>query len=88
MTGRGLNVKMLDLEAMNQNIFTLETLWFSIMAHNPPLNRYLDDTIRQYAFLLQRITMDTIYYMLRMNNVDFNIYPNVEGLIAAKKPSL
>jgi len=63
-------------------------MWFSIMAHNPPLNRYLDDTIKQYAYLLQRVALDTMHYMLRMNDIDFKAYPSIEGLISAKKPKL
>lgn len=88
LTGRGVNVKMLDLLTMNSNFMTVETLWFTIISQTLPLKDFLDESIKQYSSILQTQTLKTIKFLLRMNQCDFAQVPSIEGLIASRKKFL
>lgn len=79
---------MLELEEMNRHIFTMDALWFTVVVHKRPLAPFLDDSVRQYANLVQKAFAKALHELLTMNAVDFNVYPSIVGLVAAKNPAL
>lgn len=67
----------------------METLWLSEMVKNSPLKEILDESVKQYAILLQNQTLKTLRMLLRMNqNCDFQACPSIDGIVAAKRVSM
>lgn len=89
LTGRGLNVKLLDLHELNKDIFTMETLWLSLMIHREPLCKIVDDQIIQFSYILNDLSCRLINQFLSLNqNSEFNEVESIAALVASKKPEV
>jgi hypothetical protein len=85
-SGRAINARILDITEMNKNILTMETLWLSVIVKNSPLKEILDESVRQYAIILQNQTLKTLRILLRMNqSCDFEACPTIDRIVAAKR---
>lgn len=74
---------------MNKNILTMETLWLSVAVQTPPFRDILDESVKQYASILQGQTLKTVRMLLRMNEeCDFSAFPSIEGIVAAKQSKM
>lgn len=82
--GRALNVRLLDLAAMNKQLITLDTIWFIFTINDPPLVALIDEATRQYARVLYRQLLSVLNYLLAVNsNCDFETTPTIEQAVAA-----
>ncbi|CAG9330925.1 unnamed protein product [Blepharisma stoltei] len=89
VTGRGLNVKLLDLKEINNDIFTMETLWLALMVYREPLSKIADDQVNQYAMLLNDTICKLVNEFLSLNrNCDFEAVKSIAGLVASKNPEV
>ncbi|CAG9332783.1 unnamed protein product [Blepharisma stoltei] len=89
ITGRGLNIKLLDLHEINSDFFTMETLWLSMMTDREPLRTVVDDEVSQYASLLANIACQLVNDFLSLNqNCDFERVESIASLAAAKTPEI
>lgn len=85
LIGRATNVVILDLKTLNENFFTVEGFWLTILANNEMLEGCLDNSVHQLGYILQTQTLKTISILLRMNNCDFEKVSSIEGYLAATK---
>lgn len=46
LTGPGVNIRILDLNNLNENVMTAELVWLSVMVHEEPLVRYMDISVK------------------------------------------
>jgi hypothetical protein len=82
--GRCLNVRLLDLAAMNKQLMTLDTVWFIFTINDPPLSALIDEATRQYARVLYRQLLSVLNYLLAANSIaDFDSNPTIEKAVAA-----
>jgi hypothetical protein len=82
--GRCLNVRLLDLAAMNKQLMTLDTVWFIFTINDPPLSALIDEATRQYARVLYRQLLSVLNYLLAANSIaDFDSSPSIEKAVAA-----
>ncbi|CAG9318394.1 unnamed protein product [Blepharisma stoltei] len=87
LTGRSLNIKLLDLQELNSNVFTCEAIWIATMVKQEPFLRIADDQIVQLSLLLIQITTKLINSLLSLNqNIDFNNVASIAGLVTSKNP--
>lgn len=88
-TSRVSNVKLLDLEVLNSDIYTVECLWLAIALRYSPIDEIIDDNVIQYAQLLRSSMDEVVRIIVHLNNeADFIKVPSLEGYFAAKFPIL
>ena len=80
------NVPLVDMKSLNADLLTMDTLWLSQSTQQPPLQRILNDGVKQLAVVLQAEALRTFSFMLRLNGVDFRKQPSIDGYLAAKIP--
>lgn len=84
---RILNVKLLDLSEMNSDFYTLETVWFAIVAHSQPFCELLSQEVQQYADVLGSAYVKVLNFFLQLNvQCSFNEVTDIGGLVAAQYP--
>lgn len=81
------NVPIVDMESLNADLLTMDILWLSQSTQQPPLQRILNDGVKQLAIVLQAEAMRTFSFMLRLNAVDFRKQPSIDGYLAARIPA-
>jgi hypothetical protein len=88
-SSRVSNVKMLSLQNLNEDVYTVEGLWLSVAIKYSPLKESVDDNVLQYAQLLRTTMDDVVRALLHLNvEADFVTTPSIEGYLAAKYPGV
>lgn len=89
MSGRTMNIKVLDLKELNSDLFTVETIWLATMIKEEPFSKIIDDQVAQYGYLLCQITPKLINSILSLNqHCNMTETTSIAGLVAAKKPKV
>ena len=81
------NVPIVDMDSLNADLYTTDTLWLSYMAQQPPLQSVLNEGIKQLAVVLQAEALRTFNFMLKLNAVDFRKQPSIDRYLATKIPA-
>mmetsp|Transcript_22476 Transcript_22476/g.40511 ORF Transcript_22476/g.40511 Transcript_22476/m.40511 type:complete len:373 (-) Transcript_22476:57-1175(-) len=88
-SSRVSNVKLLSLQNLNEDVYTVEGLWLSVALKYYPLNEVIDDNVIQYAHLLKNTMNEVVQAFVHLNaEADFRHFPTIEGFFAAKFPKL
>jgi hypothetical protein len=83
------DVKMLSLQNLNEDVYTVEGLWLSVAIKYSPLKENVDDNVLQYAYLVRCTMDDVVRALVHMNaEADFVTTPSLEGYFAAKYPGV
>jgi hypothetical protein len=86
---RVADVKLLDMSKLNEDVYTVETLWLAVMLSYSPLNHIVDRNVIQYGEVLRRAMDDVIGAIVQLNSeADFERTPSLEPLYAAKYPKI
>ncbi|CAG9314576.1 unnamed protein product [Blepharisma stoltei] len=89
LKGRGLNIKLLDLNEMNSDMFTMETLWWANNIKTHPWVHAVGDELLQVAELLIKISPRILNELISCNqNCDFEAFPSISPFLAVKKPAI
>ena len=81
------NIPLLDMQSLNSDLMTMDTVWLSHSVHEPPLQYCVSEGVKQLATVLQTELLRMFSYMLRMNDVDFRKQPSIDGYLAARVPA-
>ena len=67
LTNRAMNLKVLDLVAMNDSLYTMETLWFALMKDEPPVEAQLELGAKSFAEILVAATEEVVQQAATLN---------------------
>ena len=80
-------MKLLDLQEMNKDFFTVETIWLAIMVKKYPLKGVASELAKQSAEVLRNVVLKVINYIGNLNaDCPFEEVPDILRLVAAKNP--
>lgn len=71
-SGRGLNVKLLDLEKISNSILSIDTFWFAFGVFENPLSHLSEPFLLEAAKLLRHSASELFFNMLSLNNPNPN----------------
>ena len=67
LASRAMNLKVLDLQAMNEDLYTVETLWFALMSSEHPVEAQLSLAAKSFAEVLLTATEDVFQQAVALN---------------------
>jgi len=71
-SGRGLNVKLLDLEKISSSVLSIDTFWFAFGVFENPLSTLSEPFLQESAKLLRHSASELFFNMLSLNNPNPN----------------
>ena len=81
-TAYTVKTQMVDLMVMSEDVFTLETLWLAAMVQCPPLSPLLDESVRQFAIVLQQEACKLFTSLCQADEGDKETLVMLEGMLA------
>ncbi|CAG9321899.1 unnamed protein product [Blepharisma stoltei] len=84
-SSRNGHMKILDLEELTRDLFTVESLWLSIEVENFPKGLGISEETIQFAQIYRQSAAIVLKYLISLNNRDFSEFNSSENLIEKKK---
>jgi len=75
--------KLIDINAINNGLISMEVLYFATIANKHPLQSMLHQTVKQYAALVLNNSLSLLECMLLLTDADFNKVRSISGYLAA-----
>lgn len=82
------HMKVLDIEELGRNYFTLESVWLAIEAENLPKGLGVTEETIQYAHIYQASVSRLINFFIGLNNRDFNVLSSIDQFANEKKKNV